>query len=106
MPPSLHARAISPWLIAAAAILFSTATLSAQDTGVVQGTITRTDDGAQLIGVIVSISGTSLSVSTGPEGRYTLRGLAPGPHTLQVRSIGYAPQDVSIQAEAGNVLRV
>jgi subtilisin family serine protease len=62
--------------------------------GVVQGTVTRSGDGAPIPGATVSATfhgdGGGGLATTDASGRYTLP-LAPGPYDLTARAFGYAP---------------
>ncbi len=70
--------------------------LVAQDP--LHGTVTRREDGGPLEGAMVTVVGTSLAVTTGPSGRFLLRGIPAGSQQLRVVRIGYAPVEVSVDA--------
>ncbi|MBC7897177.1 MAG: SusC/RagA family TonB-linked outer membrane protein [Cytophagaceae bacterium] len=57
--------------------------------GTVTGRITDASSQAPIAGVAVTISGTRLGASTDDDGRYTIRGIPDGRHTLSVRRLGY-----------------
>lgn len=76
-------------------------TVLAQETGVIQGTVTQADDGSALRGVLVSVEGTGVSAVTDRDGRYTLSRVPTGPQTVIVRWLGYRPQRVAVTVQAG-----
>jgi iron complex outermembrane receptor protein len=72
----------------------------AQGTGTVTGTVTRADDRSALPSVSVTVQGTGQSTITGPDGRYTLRRVPEGAHTIVFRWLGYRPVDQPVTVEA------
>ncbi|HEV7627017.1 MAG TPA: carboxypeptidase regulatory-like domain-containing protein, partial [Streptomyces sp.] len=69
--------------------------------GQITGTVNSADGGRALSGATVSVSGSSLRVVTGPEGRYTLNGVAAGPHSVTAAVIGHAPSTLPVTVAAG-----
>ncbi len=67
----------------------------------VTGRVTETATGAPLASAIVSLEGTSFQTQTGADGQYRLDSLPPGPQTVRVILVGYAPlrQAVLLPAE-------
>ena len=64
-------------------------------TGAISGRVTRTSDGAGIVAATVEALQGSLvkgSTSTGPDGAYTLAGLAPGSHSVRASAAGYQAQ--------------
>ncbi|MDP2954902.1 MAG: carboxypeptidase regulatory-like domain-containing protein [Longimicrobiales bacterium] len=59
--------------------------LLAQDTSVLSGRVLRAGSDAPVADAILRVSGTNVSAVSGPEGRFVLRGLPAGNHTLEVR---------------------
>src|SRR6185503_3076290 len=49
----------------------------------------------------VFLVGTTLSVATGPDGRYTLRGVPTGPAEVRVIRVGYQEQKKPVSVGAG-----
>ncbi len=62
----------------------------AMDPGcVIHGRVTRSDTGAPLGGVEVSVEGTALRVGSDPDGIFEIEGLAPGRHVVEARLEGF-----------------
>jgi TonB-linked SusC/RagA family outer membrane protein len=59
--------------------------------GRITGVITRAEDSLPLQGVRVTVVGTQTTVTTNPEGRYSINNLAPGLHRIRASAIGYTP---------------
>ena len=95
-------RLIITSLFAAVALIVPALRLAAQDgTGRITGTITQ-EAGLPLQGVRVTLLGTQVTVTTNPQGRYTLAGVAPGLARIRTSAIGYTPVIVdSIPVRAG-----
>ena len=97
-------RLIVTSLFTAVALLFPAIRLAAQDgtTGRITGTITGSETNLPIQGVRVTLLGTQLTVTTNPQGRYTLAGVAPGMHRIRTSAIGYTPVIIdSIPVRAG-----
>ncbi len=62
----------------------------AQDTGVLEGTVTDQQSGETLPGVNISIMGTSQGTATNAEGVYRIEGLEPGEYRVRATYVGYA----------------
>ncbi|MBM4186013.1 MAG: TonB-dependent receptor [Gemmatimonadetes bacterium] len=75
--------------------------VTAQGIGTVRGTVTRSDDGAPLVGVTVTVKGVGGGASTGPSGRYVLERVPAGSQTLVFRWLGYRPVEVAVTVTAG-----
>jgi TonB-dependent receptor len=71
------------------------ATVFAQGTGKISGTVSDKKSGETLIGVTVKIKGTNTGIATDVEGRYTLTGLAAGNHILTYQYVGYNGKEIS-----------
>ena len=80
------------------ASLFSTR-LGAQ-TGSLQGRITDTT-GAAVIGTRISVDNTGLRATPTARGAYTLNGVPAGRQIVRVRSLGFAPESISVNIVAG-----
>jgi hypothetical protein len=73
---------------------------STRDEAIVSGRV-RTRDGKPVVGARVSLdSGTAVLAVSDASGRFTLRGVAPGVHTVVVKSVGYAPQYIGVDVGA------
>jgi iron complex outermembrane receptor protein len=68
----------------------------AQETGTIQGTVTRAQEGGALSSVSVSVQSTGQSTVTGNDGRYTLRRVPVGPQTVVFRWLGYRPTQAQV----------
>lgn len=79
---------------------------TAQGTATVRGTVTRAGGQDPLVGVQVSVRGTTLSTITNAEGRYTLYQVPTGPQTIVFRWLGYAPVDQATTVNDGVVVNV
>jgi TonB-linked SusC/RagA family outer membrane protein len=69
--------------------------------GSVTGKVTDASGGAAIAGVRVAVSGTTLAALTGPDGSYTLRGVAAGAAELQVVRLGYQAQRQAVTVVSG-----
>lgn len=96
-------RLITVSLLSALAVLLPASHLAAQGgTGRITGTITRSEGNLPLQGVRVTLLGTQTTVTSNPQGRYTIAGLAAGSYRLRASAIGYTPVIVdSIPVAAG-----
>ena len=97
-------RLITVSLLSACALLLPTSRSSAQDasTGRITGVITGTESNQPIQGVRITLLGTQLTVTSNPQGRYTIAGIAPGAYRLRASAIGYTPVIVdSIPVRAG-----
>ncbi len=88
-------------VIAALAGMLAVSPLSAQGTGTVQGTVTRSDNGSKVLGANVRVEGLGLEAVTGADGQYVIQRIPAGEHTLMVRWVGYRPQEVKVTVTAG-----
>ena len=95
------ARAFATGLTAVALVLFGAQGLSAQGTGQVAGTVTNAQTGQPMSGAQVSIRGLQTGALTGEDGRYSIRGVPAGTHTLVVRLIGFGQRTRQIDVTSG-----
>ncbi len=75
-------------------------------TGTVVGQIIAVDSRRPLGGAQVAVVGTTLGASAGAEGRYVIRSVPAGTHTLRVRLVGYAPLEQPVTVVAGGTATV
>ena len=75
----------------------------AQSGGAVSGTVTD-PDGQPLSGVVVELARPGLSVATNATGRYVLRRVPAGHHTLRFHRVGYAPLQLTVDVTADTPL--
>ena len=66
--------------------------------------LTLTVTGAPLASVNVRVTGTQIGAQTIADGSYTIRGITPGAHDVQVNRIGYEAKHVSINVGAGQTV--
>ena len=96
-------RLITVGLFSACTLLLPVSRTAAQgQTGRISGTITGSETNQPIQGVRVTLLGTQLTVTSNPQGRYTIAGIAPGTYRLRASAIGYTPVIVdSIPVTAG-----
>ncbi len=87
--------------LALAAAMLVPALAGAQQTAIVQGTVTDAATGAPIPEVRVSITGTALQAVTDVRGTYRISGVRAGPVTIQVRRIGYRTLELRVSLLAG-----
>ena len=80
---------------------FIPATVAAQTSGTITGTVTRAEGGGSLAGVSVSVRNTGHTTVSGGDGRYTLRNVAVGPQVVVFRWLGYRPVEQPVTVEPG-----
>lgn len=64
--------------------------LPASQVGGIAGRVTAIESGEPLVGVSVSVGGTTLGAVTSSDGRYTIRAVPEGTYTVMARRIGFA----------------
>ncbi|MEX1258943.1 MAG: carboxypeptidase regulatory-like domain-containing protein [Gemmatimonadota bacterium] len=57
--------------------------------GQITGTVTNADTGEPVVAAQISVVGTTLGITTGGNGSYTIAGVPAGTYTLQIQRIGY-----------------
>jgi len=88
------------------AVLIVPLPVSAQsDNGTVTGTVTDAD-GAPLPGAQISDVSFQRGTTAGPDGQFTLDGLPPGDHTLEIRFVGYQTAVHEVTLEPGETRRL
>jgi TonB-linked SusC/RagA family outer membrane protein len=75
-------------------------------TGVVRGRVVDARNGAPLTAVVVHIPDLSLGTLSDDEGRYSLTGVAPGPHEIRAELIGHATRRQAIDVAPGATLTI
>ena len=91
-------RWTAPLLLVLSLILAPAA--MAQQQGTITGLVSSLD-GEPLSGASVSVVGTSQGALTGPDGRYTINGVAAGSQTVRATLIGYSPGTAEVTVTAG-----
>ncbi len=76
--------------------ILSSTISQAQNNTVIRGVVKDSKSGEKLIGVVVSIKGTTTAVTTDFEGTFTLKINQPIPLTLIISYIGYSKTEVQI----------
>ncbi|HJU74749.1 MAG TPA: TonB-dependent receptor [Gemmatimonadaceae bacterium] len=101
----LHTRSRARPVLAAAALLLLGATAQAQ-TGAISGTVTDAS-GRGLSAVRLQVVGSqTLAAGTDDRGRYVLRGVPAGAHTLRATRLGFRPGTQAVTVQAGDTARV
>ncbi|HLF15737.1 MAG TPA: TonB-dependent receptor [Bacteroidota bacterium] len=86
MPTHIPVRpTLAAMLLATASLLF------AGTTGILEGTIVDRDSRETLIGVTVSIVGTTLGAATDAEGFFQINNIESGTYDVRITNIGYQP---------------
>lgn len=101
MPAIIVRAALTAALTAA-----STAVTSAQATGTLVGTVINAETKAPLPAVAVLVTGTLLRDNTNADGRFVIRDVPAGAHTVRVRLLGFAPQEQPVTIVAGDTAMV
>lgn len=70
-------------------------------TGQITGRVTDATTAAPLAGATVNVVGTEQRAVTGPNGNYTISGVAPGARTVTATMIGYGPGNAAVTVTAG-----
>ncbi|MGH7696264.1 MAG: TonB-dependent receptor plug domain-containing protein, partial [Gemmatimonadaceae bacterium] len=89
-------------LVALPAIALGSAAQAQQTT--VTGRVTARESGEALTDVRVIVLGTSVFTVTNVEGRYTLRGVPAGSHTIRTIRVGFVEQKKPVQVAAGQAV--
>jgi len=93
-------------LITFSGLLFAQASVSAQGTSTIKGTVTQSANGQPLAGVNVAVNGTTIKAVTNTRGVYTIERAPAGPQTLTFRWLGYRPIEVPATVAASGVTTV
>jgi len=91
---------LSRLLFLSLTLLFWAGVVQAQTTGSVRGRITSSN-GDAVEAVSVGLQGTTQGDITDEQGRFTIRGVAPGTYTVVVSAVGLKTEQQSITVEAG-----
>jgi outer membrane receptor protein involved in Fe transport len=81
----------------------------AQQRGIIMGRVVDAKTGENIIGANVLIEGTSIGAATDLEGKYVIRNIDEGIHTLIVSFISYAPtkiQNVTVEGDRISTINV
>jgi TonB-linked SusC/RagA family outer membrane protein len=104
-----HSRCTGRRLALAAAVFWvvlTPASILAQATGTIQGTVTAAGTGRAMANVQIQVLGTTLSASTDLEGRYVIRDVPVGQRTIRASAIGYQRLEATVTVMAGQTVPV
>ncbi len=87
------------------ALLVTPLALSAQNAGVVSGSVTREEGGRPVVGAIITLRGGEQRTQTDESGRYRVSGYATGTVWVIARAVGLLPDSQRVQLTAGNTVR-
>ncbi len=73
----------------------------AQESTLLHGQVTNRDTGTPIPHITISVPGTTLGTVTNEEGRYEIRGLAPGRGFIRASAVGYEPERIRIELAKG-----
>ena len=97
------ARATGRLLAVALLLAPITVSAEAQEGTRIVGRVFDQEVGRPLPGAVIEVVGTSITATSGMDGRYTLLGVPPGEASLAVRAIGFQPKTITglpVQANA------
>jgi TonB-dependent starch-binding outer membrane protein SusC len=101
MTPSLRRTDALALGVTCVMLLAGAVPVWAQATGTVGGTVKGAVTDRPLYGVRVQVIGTTLAGTTGQDGRYTIRGVPEGAHTVRATAIGFSRVDAPVTVTAG-----
>src|ERR671910_1490109 len=79
--------------------------VNAQEAGRIVGRVVEAEQGSPVAGAQLEIVGTTLTAISALDGRYGFQSVVPGPVSIRVRMIGFAPKVVTgIMVEAGRTV--
>ncbi|HEV8600845.1 MAG TPA: TonB-dependent receptor [Gemmatimonadales bacterium] len=105
LPTSLLARTPAFLLVVGGLLVFHLPA-AAQGTGTVKGTVTQTGTEQPLVGVNVTVNGTTIKGVSNTRGVYTIENVPAGAQTLTFRWLGYRPVQASATVTAGSTTTV
>ena len=79
---------------------------AAGPTGPVVGQVITVDSRSPLQGAQITILGTTLRATTNADGRYTVRNVPAGSHTVRVQMLGFEPKESPANVTANGNLSV
>src|SRR5690348_17627506 len=89
-------------MAALGALLFSAASLSAQDVGTIEGTVRATNNGTPLSDVVVLVQGTTRGAMTDAQGKFRIVAVPAGDRIVMTQVIGRerGSQNVRVSADS------
>lgn len=94
------------WLVPALALAFAVAPLHGQTEGTIQGTVRSADSGLGLGNARVELPGLGRVTLSNSSGGFTVAGVPPGTHALEVRLLGYGLQTLDVTVGSGQTVSV
>src|SRR3954470_741797 len=98
------------WLLgnSVAAVLWTAplTSLAAQGTGIVTGRVLDVRDNRPIADAQVFTENRANGARTDRDGRFRITNVAPGPHTIGVRMIGFAAKSTAVTVAAGQTATV
>jgi outer membrane receptor for ferrienterochelin and colicins len=79
---------------------------TAQDAGVIRGTVRSAEDRTPIRNMTVHVLGTGLSALTDNEGRFVLARVPAGQRTVAFRQFGYRPHEQSVSVQSGATVQM
>lgn len=100
-------RGVRSVAIVAIASLLTVISVGAQTSSTeVRGTVTHAADGRPLEGAVVSVLSTNLQTFTDADGRFTLRDVTPGAHSIVATFLGQVSAAVAVDDGGGSTTRI
>ena len=93
------------WIVLLVLALFSPGLAAAQTTGRITGVVTA-EGGRPILGVNVTVMGTTLGAVTSDSGRFNIAGVPAGTHQLQARRLGFSAATQPVTVAAGQTATV
>ena len=90
-------------LFTLAMLVGAAASGAAQTERSLKGTVTDVETGQPIASASVHVKGTSIGAYSANDGRFTINAAPAGALTLEVRRIGYAPQNVTVAEDQNQV---
>lgn len=103
----LRSRTAGTSLLASLTLLLGSASPSvAQHPPVVRGVVVDAASALPVPGARIEVTDGALETTSAGDGRFVLRGLAPGQRTLRATALGYEPRTVVVEARNGGSLEL
>lgn len=102
----LHRSVLAATAILGLLLLVQPASVLAQQTGTVEGTVLAATSQRPLAGAQVSIEGTGLGSLVQSSGTFTISNVPAGDHTVRVTMLGYAPTERDLTVGPGETVTI
>lgn len=93
-------------LVPAMLLLLAVALPVQAQTGRITGTVADSATGQPIVGVAVTVSGTTIGAMSQPNGQFTISNVPAGTHQVTVQRIGYTPVSKTVAVTAGQTATV